>query len=55
MNIQELTAAKTDRKYPRVIIPDPNNTVPVAVRLMEAGEYHLIMRYFIMILFQKKW
>ena len=45
MNLQELTAAKTEKKYPRLIIPNPNNTVPVAVNLMREGEHHLIMRY----------
>ena len=45
MNLQELTSVKIEKKFPRLIIPNPNNTLPVAVKLLEEGEYHLIMRY----------
>ncbi len=43
MNVQELTESKTQRKYPNVIIKDPNVTVPVIVQTLTPGDIQLIV------------
>lgn len=43
MNVEELTASKTQRRYPNVIIRNPNATVPVIVQTLSEGDIQLIV------------
>lgn len=43
MNVEELTASKTQRRFPNVTITNPNVTVPVIVQSLEPGDVQLIV------------
>lgn len=43
MNVEELTASKTQRRFPNVKISNPNVTVPVIVQALEPGDVQLIV------------
>lgn len=43
MNVEELTASKTQRRFPYVTITNPNVTVPVIVQTLLPGDIQLIV------------
>lgn len=43
MNVEELTASKTERRFPNVKISNPNVTVPVIVQSLAPGDIQLIV------------
>lgn len=43
MNVEELTASKTQLRYPNVVISNPNVTVPVIVQSLIPGDVQLVV------------
>lgn len=45
MNIQELTTNRVALSYPNIVVERPNQTLPVTIQSLEAGNIQLIMEY----------
>ena len=45
INIGELTERKTSAMYPNLTIVNPNDTVPVMVKILEKGDMQLLIEF----------
>lgn len=45
IDIEKLTERTTSEIFPNIIIPNPNDSVPVIVKSLEKGDMQLIVEY----------